>query len=598
MDNPLITRTEDSSFVFGVTYCYIVNSLDEAGESDCSHSAAICLRAPAPTDLIASYTEHNGKIVSLQWVPVVNSKGYIVKRATDSLNGPFSIIKKINDPSVKQIEDTTVIFGTTYYYTITSIDEVGESNQAHSVGVVCRWAPVPIDLTASYTENAGNFISLQWKSVANGKGYIVRRTESSAKGTGTIIKILNDSSIKNTEDPSFVHSIHYHYTIASIVEGGESNQSSPVGIYIRVPPPINVVASFESHNNNFVLVQWDPVLKSNGYVVKRATDSPNGPFLPIGKLDDPLITKFEDNSVLFGSIYVYSIFSRDRAGESDCSSDVTIICSRSPSPKNVRTMIPKDTGGTIILNWSLVPNCSGYKIYRMIIDLLSSTSRLASENSTESINFPVYEHQNTVNDGYSEFLLATITDPTVNAYMDSSAQNGIYYDYMIASVDAAGVSFCSKPASGKAMLPFPTNVCAKVLHDQNAIALRWTGIPVATGYRIKRKDNLGHSITIGQIFNTSITEFTDKQNVLYNTTYIYTIYAIYDTTESIPSSPVKVKLLSPKDQTECLDTVEVRLVNLVTEKASNELTDEIRNSLYRLMSLLYARRLMDSWKVF
>jgi fibronectin type 3 domain-containing protein len=404
----------------------------------------------------------------------------------------------------------------------------------------------------------------------NGKGYIVKRAESSAKGTCTIIKIVNDPSITNTEDTSFIHSINYHCTIASIVEGGESNQSVPVGIYVRVPPPMNIAASFESHNNNFVSLQWDPVIKAIGYIVKRATDSPNSPFLPIGKLDEPLNTKFEDTSVLFGTNYVYSIFSRDRAGESDCSNNVSIIFPRSPSPRNVETMIPKNTGGTIVLSWSLVANCSGYKIYRMLTDLLSYTFSLASENSTESINFPVYEHQHTVNDRYSEFLLATITDPTVNSYIDSSAQNGIHYGYMIASVDGAGVSFSSKLVSGKAMLPFPTNLCAKVLHDQNTISLRWTGVPIATGYRIERKNNLGHFATIGQISNTAITEFADKKNVSYNTSYIYTIYAVYGTIESIPSSPVKVKLLSPKDQTECLDTVEVRLGNLVTEKASNE----------------------------
>jgi fibronectin type 3 domain-containing protein len=332
LDDPSIAKTEDTSFVFGVNYRYTVSSLDEAGESGCARLDAICIRAPTPSDLIASYTEPKGKIITLRWTPVMNGKGYVVKRAVNASVGPFSIIKKIVDPSTKHFEDTKVLFATKYYYTITTVGGIGESNNAHFVGIICPWTPIPTGLNAC-TTNAGSSIIVQWKPVVNVKAYIVRRAESSAKDIFVTIKTVNDPSITHAEDTSFMYGINYYYTVASIDEGSESNQSDSVGIYIRAPPPMNVVASFESSSNNFISLQWEPLLKAKGYIVKRATNSTSSPFLDIGTLNDSSIAKFEDTSILFGADYTYSIISRDKAGESARSSEVHIICPRLPPPK-------------------------------------------------------------------------------------------------------------------------------------------------------------------------------------------------------------------------------------------------------------------------
>jgi hypothetical protein len=110
-------------------------------------------------------------------------------------------------------------------------------------------------------------------------------------------------------------------------------------------------------------------------------------------------------------------------------------------------------------------------LFQIVLDTISIECLVAycllQKKSIGSLNIPVHEHQQTVKDRYAEFLLATITDPTVQSYTDSSAQNDIQYDYMVASVDAVGVSFCSESASGKAVLPSPTNLCAEMLCDQD-----------------------------------------------------------------------------------------------------------------------------------
>lgn len=161
----------------------------------------------------------------------------------------------------------------------------------------------------------------------------------------------------------------------------------------------------------------------------------------------------------------------------------------------------------------------------------------------------------------------TITEPTTCSYTDSELQNGIDYWYRIASVDTAGVSSCSEAVCGKAVLPFPTNLCAVVLHTQNAILLEWTGVSAVCGYRIERKNNLNCFTTIGYVHDTCITKFIDMKNVLTDIQYSYIIYAFDETSESLPTSePVTATVLRLKQQQKMTYTLDVKFGDLVTEK--------------------------------
>ncbi|CAF4917197.1 unnamed protein product [Rotaria sp. Silwood1] len=553
---------EDNSFKFGVHYCYAVGSIDEVGESTQSDPMSIFPRAPAPVGFIAFYTERTSKSVTLQWKPITNCKGYIIKRATDSSTNSFFVIKKIHASSVNDIQDTSVTFGTHYYYTISSVDKTGESNQSKPIGIVCHWIPVPTNLTASYIKSSSESITLHWQPIVKGKGYTIKRAITLLSSAFATIKTLHDSLISHAEDTSFICGITYYYTISTIDEGGESIQSDPVSICVRAPPPTNLSASFDNHDTCLVILRWSPISTAAGYIVKRATTSPSSLFSTLKQLDDPSTIEFQDKSILFGATYNYVITSLDKAGESGDSSIVSIHCSRAPAPKKFEIMISKDTSSTITLHWSIVSNCSGYRIYRF----MANDPSIASYSITFSCNCQDKNQSQCIeNDKYSKFLLATITDLTISSYTDSNVKNGIEYHYWISSVDVIGVSFGSQLVSGKTVLPAPTNLRAKVLVKRNTTVLCWTSVPTATGYRIERKNKSGHSETIGRLSGDSDTKFHDKQCVLRDMPYIYTVYAIDDTSESEPSNHVQVTSLSSEDQTDYSDLVQVRFGNLVTE---------------------------------
>jgi fibronectin type 3 domain-containing protein len=272
LNNPSITITEDSSFTFGVKYCYIVISLDHAGESSCSNEASIYLRVPAPKNVVASLVSGQTSFVSLQWIRVPKAEGYIVKRATDSLAAIFSTIRILDDPLVKQIDDTSFKFGVTYYYTVTSIDKAGQSEESPFVTFFHR-VPAPANLAATY-DSTHEFINLQWTPMMNGKGYIVKRATNSSDGLFSIIKKINDPSITKAEDTTIVFGTKYYYTVTSVDEVGESNQSEPAAVLCpRAPAPVDLTASYKESTNNSIIVQWKPVTNGKGYIVKRTINS-------------------------------------------------------------------------------------------------------------------------------------------------------------------------------------------------------------------------------------------------------------------------------------------------------------------------------------
>jgi large repetitive protein len=174
LNDPSINQFFDASFKFGVTYYYIVTSIDRSGESKDSHIVSSYYRAPIVKDFAGSY-ESAGIFINLQWTPLINGKGYSIKRARDASSAAWLTVESINDPSIKKFKDTSFIFGTEYYYTITSIDEAGESISSKPIAVVAPRAPAPTDLITSYAESASDHITLQWEPVVNGKGYVVKR---------------------------------------------------------------------------------------------------------------------------------------------------------------------------------------------------------------------------------------------------------------------------------------------------------------------------------------------------------------------------------------------------------------------------------------
>lgn len=454
--NPTANNAEDKSFIFGLTYYYIVVSLDKAGESGRSNMVSVCPRAPAPNDLIATYDENTDDSISLRWDPVPKCSAYIVKKLKNSLRGML-ITDTFDRTSETTMDDASFVFGMTCYYYVVSVDRAGESKQSNQVKI-CPRAPSPKGLIASYDQDDCTSIIIQWKEVMNCKGYAVQRMTDRPNDKFTTIKTLNSSSVTKTVDASFTFGVVHTYTVVSLDQSGESGRSKSVSVFPRVPAVKDLSISFDDKTNSSIKLIWKRVKSCKCYIVQRAEDTSTGSYSAIARLDSPLKTKITDDTFTFGVKYDYIIVTVDQAGASAQSKAVSIL-PRAPPPSNVAVSFESDNDYFfILLQWEPLVSCQGYVI------------KQTHDSSDESF-----------------ITIRSINNPSINRIEYREFIFGITYRFTVMSVDRAGESDRLTEISLCPRIPPPENftvVASKVM--SGTIAIAWTSLSDSNGYCIYR----------------------------------------------------------------------------------------------------------------
>lgn len=124
----------DINVTNGTTYHYIVTAVNDVGESENSNEVILTpSKSTTPPDSPFNLrgTPSNNSVL-LSWESVINATGYNVKRSIKP-GGPYTTITS-NIPGTTYT-DTEVISGTTYYYVVTAVNEVAESEHSNEVVV-------------------------------------------------------------------------------------------------------------------------------------------------------------------------------------------------------------------------------------------------------------------------------------------------------------------------------------------------------------------------------------------------------------------------------------------------------------------------------
>ncbi|SDT36333.1 Protein of unknown function [Mucilaginibacter mallensis] len=145
--------------------------------------------APAPpAGLIAKTTPENGNIIS--WIEPVNVASYTVKRS-ESPRGAFNILASAIKKSVYRDHDA--IRGKTYYYTVSAVNNAGQSSDAYPVGITSA-LPAGWNLAALDTAKQGSVAFDGNAFTIQGEGALIDSVHDSGQflyrpltGNGTII---------------------------------------------------------------------------------------------------------------------------------------------------------------------------------------------------------------------------------------------------------------------------------------------------------------------------------------------------------------------------------------------------------------------------
>ena len=565
---PSITETKDRSFDNGISYKYVVFSVHPNGSSEWSKEVCFCPRILAPTNLKLLYDECATRTVVLQWKPVAKTEGYVIERVTISVDGKTVSTRRVNlKSSIKKFNDTALIHGFTYEYVIIALDHAGPSEPSKSVSI-CYRIPPPTCLKATFDEQMGNAILLEWRKESKSSGYIVRRATEWPSTELWTVMTLSDPSITTVKDTTFIFGVTYYYVVFSIDGAGESRHSNAVKINTRAPQPTGVCVRYNEGLTPSISVYWRPIALVNSYLVHRVAGNLGEDKPTTWIVTDPSTSAIKDTSFIYGYTYYYAVTSRDESGESNRSTEVS-ICPRAPPPEMFKADTPPNTSGTVALSWEPVPRCRGYTIYRKPLETAMSSARdRESESETRT---KLCRNQSSLDINQLPFaaddarVIATIDNPMICSYADACAQNGIEYLYAIKSLDAKEEHGHLTATIGRAVLPSPNEFSVEPLNDQGMIFLSWNRIVGASGYRIERQSSsvVGRWITISRPAGVT-NKYVDSNELSSHTAYNYKIYAFDALNESLPSLYPESVMLLATQQEESVDAIDIRFGNLVT----------------------------------
>ena len=272
------TSFVDSTDSNGTQYYYKVTAVDNGGESAPSAESSATPQAPTaialpPTNVSA--TAGDGT-VALTWRAAAGASAYNVYRGTAS-GGEVLLQSNVSGPA---FTDTGLTDGMTYYYEITSVNQLGESPLSSEVSTTPQMAapPTPIDVTA--TPSNGQ-VGLSWSPASDALTYNLYRSTSPGN------EVVYEQGITGTTftDTNVTDGVTYYYQVSAGNGVGESNLSqevsaTPLPALPAAPASLTATALSSSQ----ISLSWkEPPGTATTFTLERSTDGSD--FTPLTTLD-------------------------------------------------------------------------------------------------------------------------------------------------------------------------------------------------------------------------------------------------------------------------------------------------------------------------
>src|SRR3989344_252487 len=215
--SPDTTGTTQTGLVAGTTYYYAVSAFNASGES--AKSAVVSATVPntqttllAPTGFTA--TPESAEI-SLNWNAVAGATGYKLYRGT---SGRVSDLSLLASPVGTHFSNTSVVAGTTYYYSVSAYNSSREFFRSAIVSEIST-GPTPPPPTAPAvpanvraTAVSPTQVNVTWNTVSGATHYTIGRSTGTTV-TGTTY--LGRSETNSYTDTNASPSTSYSYAVSS-----------------------------------------------------------------------------------------------------------------------------------------------------------------------------------------------------------------------------------------------------------------------------------------------------------------------------------------------------------------------------------------------
>jgi RHS repeat-associated protein len=285
----------------GTKYYFVVVASNTAGSSGNSSEASA-----TPIAIPAGLTPTAGDAqVTLSWSAAAGATSYKVKYGTTSGGSYPNVVVASGTTSTI----TGLTNGTTYYFIVTGVNTVGESDPSSQVSSTPQSAPTPPAAPTGVAAVGGTSkATLTWSPSAGATSYTVRYGITSGSYPNS----------QNLTSPAIVTGLtngtkYYFVVVANNATGSSGNSSEVNATPIAVPAGLTI-----SPSGNQATLNWTAAIGATAYNVKRSTAS-GGPYTTIAS--NVTATTYLD-TLPNGTNYYYVVSGTNTVGESDNSLEV------------------------------------------------------------------------------------------------------------------------------------------------------------------------------------------------------------------------------------------------------------------------------------
>ncbi len=483
-------------------YYYRVFGVNTGGNSDASQTLSASTGAlPTPPGDFTATAEPTGG-VTLNWTDVPDDAGFLIQRATDALNGPWTtVLSPLTDATTAF--DPSTVPGTSYAYRIITTNAFADqSTPSDPQSVTAQGILLPPSAPSGLgaTVSSPTAITVVWSDNANNEdGYLLQRSDDNGSSWSDIPLAANTTSyVDDGRDPAVPHL----YRVTGQNAGGSSapltvaadivvdNAQSPYVVASGTWTTASVLAGKWGadyvHDGNTgrgsKAYSFYPRLTTTGqyevYVwYPAAADRSSKTKIDVFDLDSSatpqatLVINQRINGGSWVSLGAYhfaaydpanpTLAGRVRIGNSGANGFVNadavrfrpIVVVNSPNPPSELT-VTNVTTNSVALSWA--------------------------DNSTDETGFIISRRatgQNTFTD------LVTVA-PNEAAYIDTSVSPGVGYQYQVRAKGAQSDSGTSAVAS-TVTLPVAPVLNAVVVAGAHRLNLSWPNVTGNTGYLVQ-----------------------------------------------------------------------------------------------------------------
>jgi fibronectin type 3 domain-containing protein len=581
----------DTAVVGGTTYSYEVSAVNADGEGPRSNEeSATPLPATVPDAPTLLPANAGNGTVHLHWDNAGDGgrpiTSFSIYRGTASGSGKAFFGTVGADD--RDYTDSAVTNGTTYFYDVRAVNEIGESEPSTEQSALPVGEPAAPTLDSAAAGDGT--VELSWSAPSDGGSPITEYKVFRGIGGGTRTQLTTvDGGELSYTDTAVQNGTAYRYDVVAVNAIGDSLHSNDVEA-LPLGPPDAPVLDLPVAGDGTVVLTWSAPPFGGGTAVTayRVYRGTGGEKAVIATIDPPELA-YTDTTAANGTTYFYEVAAVNAIGEGEHSVERSAKPQRKPDAPVFAEPVEGDE--TITLDWSVAFDggspVTGYTLFRTAPGGVETPIALGPGTTftdTNLTNGDTYEYEvvatNEVGDsprsgpvtasprtvpeaphldtavagllkvtltwskpsddggrpiiGYRIYRTANGNESTLQSlnaftFEDTTGATGVTYSYTVAAYNEVGEGPRSNSLSKAAEGPPAAPALASAVAGDANVKLTWTpptntGALSITGYKIYRGP-LNGSLTELLQLPAGATNYTDG-GLVNGTTYSYAVSAV------------------------------------------------------------------------